>query len=70
MSNEYKDWIDDKVCDTLFDAGVIDNIDEICSTPYSVRKYVYGRKNGQRVAFVVWMNDDGEWNFEYRELEK
>lgn len=70
MSNEYKDWIDDKVVDTLFDANVIDRIEEICSTPYSTRKYVYGWKNGQRVAFIVWLNDEGEWVFEHREIEK
>jgi hypothetical protein len=70
MSNEYKDWINDKVCDTLFDTNVIDRVDEICTTPYSDRKYVYGWKDGHKVAFMVWMDADGEWKFEHREIEK
>lgn len=70
MSNEYKEWIDDKVADTLFDANVIDRIEEICSTPYSERKYVHGWKNGQKVAFMVWLDNEGDWIFEHREIEK
>lgn len=70
MSNEYKEWIDDKVADTLFDANVIDRIEEICSTPYSARKYVHGWKNGQKVAFMVWLDNEGDWIFEHREIKK
>lgn len=67
MSNEYKDYCYDKVQDVLLDAGVIDQIEEICSTPYVERKYVHGWKNGQKVVFLVYMNNEGEWVFEYRE---
>lgn len=69
MSNEYKDWIDDKVAEILFDVSAIDCIEKICIVSTAGR-YVYGWKNGQKVTFKVWMNDDGEWVFEYREIEK
>lgn len=70
MSNEFKEWVDDKVAETLFDAGVIDKIEEINNAPYITRRYVYGWKNGQRVAFMVWLDNYGDWIFEYRETEK
>ena len=70
MSNEYKEWINDKVCDTLFDANAIDRIEEICMTPYSTRRYVHGWKNGQKVVFMVWLDDTGAWVFEHREIKK
>ena len=50
MSNEYKEWINDKVAEILFDANAIDKIEEICMSPYIARRYVHGWKNGQRVA--------------------
>ena len=70
MSNEYKEWVNDKVTETLFDANAIDQIEEICIAPYIARRYVHGWKNGQKVAFMVWLNDEGEWVFEHREIEK
>lgn len=70
MSNEFKEWINDKVCEILFDANAIDKIEEIYTTPYSTRRYVHGLKNGQKVVFMVWLDVEGDWNFEHREIEK
>jgi hypothetical protein len=70
MSNEFKEWIKDKAVDILFDAGAIDKIEEILLTPQLVSCYVSGWKNGQEVYFFVWLNDEGEWVFEHRELKK
>ena len=71
MSNEFKDYLYDKIYDVVLDSGAIDQIDEICSASYSIRNYVYGRKNGQRVVLMVWFNDDiGEWQIEHRETDK
>lgn len=69
MSNEYKDWLHDRVQDVLLDAGVIDRIIEVSSSPIYGHKMVYGLKNGEKVAFVVWLDkNENEWKFERREL--
>lgn len=64
MSNEYKDWLWDKVQDVLFEAGVVDKTFNTSTT-----RFVDGLKNGERVRFEVWYDDqDCEWKFERREL--
>ena len=69
MSNEYKEWLNDKVIEILFDANVIDKIDKILPTPIYAIKYVHGWKNNEQVAFAVWYDEIGEeWRFERREL--
>ena len=71
MSNEFKDYLYDKICDVVFDSGAMDQIDEVCSASYSIRNYVYGRKNGQKVVLIVWFDDDtNEWRIEHRETDK
>ena len=69
MSNEYKEWLYDKVMDCLFDANVIDKITNITS-PYRRHSYlVQGMKDEQPVCFEVWFSDwECEWKFERREL--
>lgn len=68
MSNELKDYLYDTICDVVLDSGAIDQIDEICSASYSIRNYVHGRKNGQKVILIVWFDDDiNEWQIEHRE---
>ena len=70
MSNELKDYLYDTICDVVLDSGAIDQIDEICSASYSIRNYVHGRKNGQKVVLIVWFDDDtDEWRIE-REIDK
>lgn len=69
MSNKYKDWLYDRVQDVLLDAGVIDIVALVSNSPIIGRKYVAGYKNGQKVAFAVWFDDNEcEWKFERREL--
>lgn len=70
MSNELKEWIKDKAVDILFDAGVIDKINTIQLTPQICSCYVYGLKNEQEVLFLVYLNGEGEWVFEHREIRK
>ena len=69
MSNEYKDWLLDRVQEVLLDANVIDEVNEVCESPIYGRRIVYGYKNGEKVAFAVWFNNnENEWQYERREL--
>ena len=71
MSNEFKDWLYDTLYEVVIDSGAVDRIEEIGSTAYSIRNYVYGWKNGQRVTLMVWFDDEvGEWKIEHRETDK
>lgn len=68
MSNEMKDYLYDTICDVVLDSGAMDQIDEVCSASYSIRNYVHGSKNGQKVVLIVWFDNDlGEWRIEHRE---
>lgn len=68
MSNEFKDYLYDTICDIVLDSGAMDQIDEVCSASYSIRNYVHGSKNGQKVVLIVWFDNDlGEWRIEHRE---
>lgn len=69
MSNEYKDWIWDRVQDVLLDNCQIDKVEEVIPSPITDIYYVHGWKNGEKVAFAVWFDDDlCDWQFEHREL--
>ena len=69
MSNEYKDWLHDKVQEVLLDAEVIDLVAMVTKSPIIGRRYVAGYKNGQKVAFAVWFDErENEWKYERREL--
>lgn len=71
MSNEMKDYLYDKICEVVLDSGAMDEIEQIHGISYSIRNYVYGRKNGQEVVLMVWFdNDTGEWRIEHRETSK
>lgn len=68
MSNEVKDYLYDKICEVVLDSGAMDEVKRVRSISYSIRNYVYGRKNGQKVVLMVWFdNDTGEWRIEHRE---
>lgn len=68
MSNEVKDYLYDKICEVVLDSGTMDEVERVRSISYSIRNYVYGRKNGQKVVLMVWFDDDtGEWRIEHRE---
>lgn len=66
MSNEYKDWIDEKYGDVLLEAGVIDNIlytiylGDWCAV-------VHGTLTGIHQAYRVWFDDEEGWNYERSE---
>lgn len=62
MSNEMKSWIEDRVCEVLFDAGVIDFV-EYVNPNKLFNSYVSGRKGEEDVSFEVWCDDEGEWKF-------
>ena len=67
MSNETKEWVQDRAVEALWNANVIDRI-ETTKIKGNCRCEVHGDRCGEPVAFVVWLNDDGEWQFEHREL--
>lgn len=70
MSNEYKDWLLDRVADVLFEARVIDRIEEYWYPGRDIIE-VEGLKDNQKVRFAVWFDDNEcEWKFEHRELAK
>lgn len=63
MSNEYKDWLLDKVQDVVLERGLAD---ETLNT--STTKFVNGLKDGQPVRFEVWFDEElCEWRVERRE---
>lgn len=70
MSNEYKDWIWDKLQDVVLEAGVIDKILQVI--PYdNIYGVVHGIKDGYHVQYNVWFDDDeGKWAFERMEGNK
>ena len=68
MSNETKEWIQDRAVEVLWNANVIDKI-ENTKIKGNCRCEVHGYRRGEPVAFIVWLNDDGEWHFEHRELD-
>ena len=71
MSNEFKDYLYDKICDVVLNSGAMDEIEQVRGISYSIRNYVYGRKNGQKVVLMVWFDDNtDEWRIEHRETDK
>ena len=71
MSNEFKDYLYDKICEVVLDSGAMDEIEQVRGISYSIRNYVYGRKSGQEVVLMVWFDDDtDEWRIEHRETDK
>ena len=52
MSNEYKDWLQDKIQDIILERKLAD---ETLNT--STTRFVNGIKNGKPVRFEVWFDD-------------
>ena len=70
MSNEFKDWLENRIGEVVLESGAMDKIEEI-SNPSFMKTYVHGWKNGQKVLLEVWFDDDlEEWMIEHRELDK
>lgn len=70
MSNEYKDWLENRISEVVLGSGAMDKIEEI-PNPSFMKTYVHGWKNGQKVLLEVWFDDDlEEWMIEHRELDR
>lgn len=65
MSNEYKNWLQDKIAEIVLDRGLADKI------THATTRIVDGIKNGQPVRYEVWFDmEQYEWMIEHRELDK
>ncbi len=63
MSNEYKDWLLDKIQEIVLDRGLANRTLNTSDT-----RFVDGIRNGQRVRYEVWFDDElCEWRVEHRE---
>lgn len=70
MSNEFKDWLEDKIYEIVLESGIMDKIEKISNISLT-KADVYGWKNGQKVSIEVWFDDDvEEWEMEHRETDK
>ena len=70
MSNEFKDWLEDKIYEIVLESGIMDKIEKISRISLT-KADVYGWKNGQKISIEVWLDDDvGEWEMEHRETDK
>ena len=49
MSNEFKDYLYDKICEVVLDSGAMDEIEQVRGISYSIRNYVYGRKMDKKL---------------------
>lgn len=63
MSNEHKDWLWNKIQEIVLDRGLVDRTLNTSDT-----RFVDGIRNGQRVRYEVWFDDElCEWRVEHRE---
>lgn len=70
MSNEFKDWLEDRICEIILESGAMDKIEKISNISL-MKAYVHGWKNGQKVSIEIWFDDDvKEWEMEHRETDK
>lgn len=70
MSNEYKDWLEDKIIEVVLESGVMDKIEKLDIRPGWV-SFVNGKKNEEEVFIAVYFDDElCEWKIEHRELDK
>lgn len=68
MSNEYKDWLWDRVQDLVLDANAADRITDVIK--HNDTFILYGCKNDEPVKFIVYFDEALQmWNFEQRELD-
>ena len=62
MSNEYKDWIIDKIQEEVLEQGLVDKITDVYDGCY-----VEGLKNGKPVKYYVTLTDEG-WLCRHQEF--
>ncbi len=65
MSNEYKEWLQDRIGDIILERGLADKITNI-TVPI-----VDGVKNGQPVRYEVGFDmEQYEWKIEHKETDR
>lgn len=62
MSNEYKDWLNDRIIEEVINQGLIDKITDAYDGCY-----VEGLKNGKHVKYYVTLTDEG-WLCRHQEI--
>ena len=66
MSNEFKEWEIDRICEVVLDRGFMDRVEDVQLGAY--QSIARGRKNGEPVCVAVWFDmDECEWKVEHRE---
>lgn len=70
MSNEYKDWLWDRVWDLALERGIVDQVHKMEPTDpsYGAPRFLYGVKNNQLVKFEILDDEIEDYRFEYREF--
>ena len=68
MSNEYKEWILDKVCDIVFEHHLMDKVKEIYHKDIPTKKLLVGELNNEPVAYHVWLDDNGIWQYKLAQI--
>lgn len=63
MSNEYKDWIYDRVTEAVLAKGKLDWISRVLQRSTGFH-YVYGLKHNRLKAYKVWLDEEGIWQCE------
>ena len=56
MSNEHKDWLQDKIIEVVLESGVMDKIEKLDIRPDWI-SFVNGKKNGEEVFIAVYFDD-------------
>lgn len=62
MSNEYKDWLNDRIIEEVMDQGLLDKITDVYDGCY-----VEGLKNDKHVKYYVTLTDEG-WLCRHQEI--
>ena len=69
MSNEYTDYLYDKVQEVLLNACLVDKITKVRPCRMYNSYIIEGYKNKEKVKFEVWYDEfENEWRHERREL--
>ena len=71
MSNEYKDWLWDRIWDLALERGIVDRIHKMepADSSYGIiPRFLYGVKNNQLVKFEILKDEIEGYRFEYREF--
>ena len=72
MSNEYKDWLWDRVQEVVLERGLVDKITHVEpeDPAEGAPHHIWGLKNGEKVKYYIHYDPDMGWLCEHRELDK